>query len=712
MRPVPLTAALSLVAGLLAAAGPVAAVVEVEEPVRLSGAGAVPGTAGISHHRVGTALDGYAVAAWLEAVVGSGDQLMARTREPGGEWSPAVQVSDSTNEFGVSSALTVSLAVNADGDAALAWRQFDSFGGDAEHMVFAATLDRGAATWSSARVGGQEHGVSQSTPSVVVMPDGVAVVGWLGYVDEEHQKLQVYANEGDEGGWGMPVQISDTGGPPINCLAGEDGCEHGDTIDLALAADGAGAVRALMRSEARVSDGAGGTTQRIWILQNSRDPGGGWAAATPITSVADPYVQPAARVLVGDATSAGFATAWSVPATDSQPAGIRLEHEGVFRVYRHATFEYGLSGLSLAGGHAVGLLSYVEDSASHFGVVALDPGDENWSEPSDPAEGENLSNGPTPSLRVDSQGGVTVLWALGSPRRVRITQRAAGSGAWDFPQTVYSTSVSQALPGLGIDQDGGGTVIWRSTVDGVAAVFATAFAPEQVDPVPPSLTMTAPTKLLTRAPSWTVGWESTDEGGGVGGTDVAASDTAWDEVAATTYSLEFEDTSETSYAVVANPATLSGHTFCYAARGRADGQVEVGAWSAPLCTVTPVDDRSLTRVGSTWSARTGSGRWDETYVQSKRKGAALRLEGVHASNLGLLVEKGKGFGTVKVVFDGDLLGKVALDGKARKRVVVPLGSWPDARSGTLVVKVISKDGRLVRIDGVYAGQPSDAAFTG
>lgn len=706
MRPGLFITVAALVALLLPAA-PVSADVEVEEPVRLSGAGAVPGTAGIAHHRAVTALDGYAVAAWLEAVPSGGDQVMARTREPDGAWSPAVQLSSTTTGTGTASVAAFTLATNGDGDAVVAWRQQDTFDNDPETMVFASTLDRGGAAWSRSRVGGQEHGVSIfHTPSAAVLPDGTAVVGWTGYADEERSTLQIYANEGDESGWGTQTLISDTGDFPVIC----EGCEYGDSTNLSLAADGAGNVRALFLNEAEVSDGGGGTTQRLWILANSRAPGGGWASATPITSVQDPYTQPGSPVIAGDRSAAGFAQAWSVPATDSAPAGVRLAYDGVVRIYRHTSSSLGLSGLAVAGGQAVGLLAYAEDSVGHLLVVDIEEGDADWGEPSDPASEENLSNGPTPRLALSPDGRVTIVWTNGSTRRVRITQRPPGSAAWDNPRTMLVSTSSQALPALGTAEDGSGTVIWRSPVDGVPAVIAARFAPEQVEPEPPTLTMTAPTKLLTRAPSWTVGWQATDEGGGVGTVEVGESVTRWDEDADTTAEVE-EHTGETSYGVMVDAGEGAGVTSCYAARGYATSGATAGEWASPRCVVTPVDDRTLTRVGSDWSRKTGDGRWDRTYLQTDKKGAKLRLPDVHANTVGLLVERGPGFGKVKVVFDGMPLGTVDLAGAKKKRVVVMLEDFPTTRFADLVIKVVSANGKRVRIDGVYAGQVGDEAFT-
>lgn len=709
MRTAPLIAGLALAAALLVAPGQVSAVVELGQPVRLSGAGAVPGTAGISQHRVTTALDGYAVAAWLEAVDGGSDQLMARTRAPGGAWSEAVQVSATDTFYANASVATFSLASNAAGDAALAWRQLDSFENDPENMVFAATLGRGDSTWARARVGGQQHGVSTfMTPSTGVLPDGTAVVGWTGNVDEEKAREQVYATVGGPGGWETPTQISDMGNVPLLCTEGETNCRRGDAGSLVLAVDGAGEIQARMTGEARVSNGSGGTTGRQWILANSRPAGGSWSFATPITEVQDPYVAPSPRVVVGDRTGAGFVSAWGVPATDSAPGGVHVALGEVSRTYRHDTGTYGLTGLALVGGRAAAMLIRTENSVSHLGVVHLEPGGDTWSEPSDPAVGENLSS-PTASLGLHPDGRVTVAWGRGIPRRIYVTQRPPGAAAWDDPRRVTMSEASQALPSFGVAENGGGTVVWRESVDGVPAVFAAAFAPEQADPEPPSLTMTSPTAPLTRSPSWTVAWETTDRGGGIGDLEVGESVTRWDEAPDTTMTVTGYGPDDTSYTTAVDPEQGAGLTHCYAARGYADPPALPGPWSAPRCTTTPVDDRTLTRVGQDWTRKTGDGRWDRTYLQTRTKGARLRLDGVHAGVLGVLVERGQGFGRIAVSFDGVRIGTVDLAGQPRRRMVVTLAEFETAQEGSLVIKVLTRN-RTVRIDGVYAAQPNDAAF--
>ena len=720
MRPAPVIATVSLLlGGLLVAPAPTAVAGDVvaETPEIVSTA-AVQSNVGIAYHRVATTPDGYAVAAWLETTSGGTFQLVARHREPGGAWSPAVQVSDEVTGSGTEAVQSLALAVNAGGDAALAWRQQDTFDGQEEHMAFAATLARGDTEWDTATVGGQQWGVSTfAAPQVVVLPDGTPVVGYVGDdSDTAEADQQVWAVEGGAGGWGTPVLLSDTSTIPLNCTVEAD-CGHDDSDSLGLAVDGAGAVRAVFLNETAVSDGAGGTVQRRWVLATSREGVGQWSDPTPRTSVADgngeTYVPPSTPSVVGDLSGAGFAEAWTVPGTEvGEPDGVRLSYDGTVRTFRHPTLDYRLAGFGLAGGHAAAMFAFF-DSTTSLRVTSLDEGGAGWSELSDPAVGESLSSGPTPRLGVHPDGSLTALWVAGTTLRVRVSQRSPGATAWPEPRSYALTGVSQTLPLIGAADGGAGTLVWKSTVEGVVSVVASSFTAEAGDPVPPTVTMTTPAPLVTmlRTPSWNVSWSAEDEGGGVGGFDLGETTSRWDGPADGSEQLVLEDADETDYGVLATPSSIAGETLCYAARGRPAGGVEPGGWAEPRCVVAPVDDRTLQRVGSDWQRRTGSGRWQQTYLQTTRKGATLRLEGVHARAVGLLVEKGPGHGKVKVLHDGVALGTVSLDGTARKRVVVPLGELGAERVGTLVVKVVSA-GRTVRVDGVYAVQPGFLAFGG
>lgn len=705
MRIAPVAVALAFAAGLLTAAGPGTAAVEAGPSIQLSGADPVRTNPGIPYHRMVTAPTGHAVAAWLEPIPASpaNFQLMARHRAPGGEWSATEQVSATTTGAGASPVPSFELAMNATGDAALSWRQYDVFDGDYEHMAFAATLPAAGGAWTTSRVGGELYGVNGfDTPRVVVLPDGTAVTAWRGWADDEHARGEAYAAEGRDGTWGGQVRISDTSDIPVNCLP-DAACAHGDIEELALAVDGAGEVRAHMVQDTDVEDGE---TQRRWVLRTSRGTGGGWSHPTPITGVQDPYVQPSGLGLVGDLAGNGFASAWSLAATAGEPTlKIRLQYDGQVRTFRHPDADHRLAGMSLADGHVAALL-VAFDTFGELRVTSARAGGDGWSDLVDPALGEELSNAPMPRLGVHPDGAQTVMWV--DDGRIRVTQRPSATAAWPDDHALAAAPSGQTQPLLSAGQDGSGAVVYRSSASGVPAIYTNEFAPEAAEPEPPAVTMLQPTRLLARSSAWTVAWQGTDQGGGVGRFEVGASETEWDEDASATHSVQEFGADEASFGVMIGPLG-GGTTYCYAARGYAVGSDVPGAWSQVRCAATPVDDRTLTRVG-TWAAKRGDGRWDGTYLQTKTKDARLKLAGVHASVVGLLVEKGPGHGRLKVVFDGQPLGTVDLAGAVKKRVVVPLEHFATAREGSLVLKVVSGNGKVVRVDGVYAAQPGDAAF--
>ena len=66
--------------------------------------------------------------------------------------------------------------------------------------------------------------------------------------------------------------------------------------------------------------------------------------------------------------------------------------------------------------------------------------------------------------------------------------------------------------------------------------------------------------------------------------------------------------------------------------GARDALGTVSAWTAETCTAVPLDDRSLSRLGS-WTAGTGSAYFRSTYLRSYGYGAKLVRTGVVAHSI-------------------------------------------------------------------------------
>lgn len=148
-------------------------------------------------------------------------------------------------------------------------------------------------------------------------------------------------------------------------------------------------------------------------------------------------------------------------------------------------------------------------------------------------------------------------------------------------------------------------------------------------------------------------------------------------------------------------ATTPGRTYCFEVRAR-DTHANYGAFTAPKCTTTPVDDGVLTAAGG-FTQVDSSSHYNGTYSKATKKGATLKLTQVKAKRLAILVSKVASGGKVEVYFQGKKLGSYSLKGSSYQQVV-PVKTFGAVEGGTVVIKVISETGKLVRIDGLIAAK--------
>jgi hypothetical protein len=146
-----------------------------------------------------------------------------------------------------------------------------------------------------------------------------------------------------------------------------------------------------------------------------------------------------------------------------------------------------------------------------------------------------------------------------------------------------------------------------------------------------------------------------------------------------------------------------GHTYCLSARAR-DTLSTLGDWSTERCTALPVDDRTLAARGG-WTRASGPGNYLRTLTTSQRHAAVLKLAGVQARRLDLLVTRRPGAGAVKVGWNGTTLGtfNLASPTVARKQLV-PVMRFQQVRTGVLHIRIVSPSGKPVLIDGVVASR--------
>ncbi|WP_436699315.1 hypothetical protein [Nocardioides sp. BYT-33-1] len=223
--------------------------------------------------------------------------------------------------------------------------------------------------------------------------------------------------------------------------------------------------------------------------------------------------------------------------------------------------------------------------------------------------------------------------------------------------------------------------------------FSSYVEADFLDIAGPTGQVTAP-GAQAAAPGFDVAWQVTDALSGVKSTDVMVRSAAWNGGFG-------------AQQVIANNVTTStqhfagdfGGTYCFEVQG-IDKANNLGLRSGERCTTVPLDDTALT--GKKWKRTAQAGAFNDTATTAKKKGRKLVVGGVQARHLALMVTKAKKGGKIKVTWNGTLLKKVSLKGTGRS--TVPLADFAGVQGGTLKIKVISKDGRKVTIDGLVAAK--------
>jgi hypothetical protein len=254
---------------------------------------------------------------------------------------------------------------------------------------------------------------------------------------------------------------------------------------------------------------------------------------------------------------------------------------------------------------------------------------------------------------------------------------------------VPVTSEQGYLPDTAADVDAGGNLvtIGLKPLEGAFARF--------LDAGGPSLTLDQPGAATTMSTSIPLAWSVTDSLSGLQpGTDIYATTAAWNQAQHGAPAVVIDNAPGTSAAF---PAAL-GTSYCFQAR--ATDTSGNATTTEKRCTTVPLDDTALT--GKKWKRITRAGAFNNTASVTKKKGRTLVLTGVQARHLSLLLTKAKKGGKVKVLWNGHLVKKVSLKGTGP--VTVPVLDLGSVQAGTLKVKVVSKDGRKVTVDGVVVAK--------
>lgn len=190
-----------------------------------------------------------------------------------------------------------------------------------------------------------------------------------------------------------------------------------------------------------------------------------------------------------------------------------------------------------------------------------------------------------------------------------------------------------------------------------------------------------------------IGWAGTDAGSGVAGYDVDYRVARWD-----TPLGPWLRARSATYATALTIASRPGREYCWRARAR-DRAGNVSAWTPQRCTAVVVDDRYLSATGPGWRRGTTAGYYRSTWTGTQgTTRAAVRLAGVWASRLALVITTCARCGPLRVYVDGRLVQTVATYSVATRHRVVVLG--PRVRLGRHTVSLHAAGSRPVRVDGL------------
>ena len=186
----------------------------------------------------------------------------------------------------------------------MVFRRADS--GTSQRWLCGSCRDASSPTWGTATAfGGLTHDLSQTGDfAVAVMSDGTAAAAYVapnGPSGDLSTTNRAYAGQGSAGGWSGGVLLSDTGHVEV---VGDQVQRH--VTAIAVAADGAGDARVLMRTEAR---SASTFATRHRLMRTTRTTTDGWTPIAPVTSITSitdaDYASPSIPRIEGDPGAAG-----------------------------------------------------------------------------------------------------------------------------------------------------------------------------------------------------------------------------------------------------------------------------------------------------------------------------------------------------------------------------------------------------------------------
>ncbi|GAA4104282.1 hypothetical protein [Nocardioides kongjuensis] len=257
-----------------------------------------------------------------------------------------------------------------------------------------------------------------------------------------------------------------------------------------------------------------------------------------------------------------------------------------------------------------------------------------------------------------------------------------------LPWSQYDAGATNGA--FAADMDREGNVVAVGVVENAFNSYVQA---DFLDIAGPAAAVTAPGAVVG-SPSFDVAWKVTDSLSGVKSTDVMVRTAAWNSGFGPQQVIA-DNTTTTSQPF----AGTFGSTHCFQAQGT-DKAGNLGFRSPERCTTVPLDDTAL--VGTKWKRTTKAGAFNNTATMTKKKGRKLTLTGIQARHLDLILTKATKGGKVKVYWNGTAVKTINLKGTGQ--VTVPVLDLGSVQTGTLKIKVVSKNGRKVTIDGIVAAK--------
>jgi len=392
---------------------------------------------------------GDATATWMQSATG-GFTVQVATRPAGGAWSAPMTVSSPNVP-----ASEPSVAMDAEGDAIVAWKQY--VGTD---EIEAVTRAAGAASWGAAET--LSNPLRESTAAqAAISPSGQAIVLFTGEDAVGNTRIQATAEQGFGGLWGAPIMLS---------AAGQDAEEP------SLAIDGAGEAIAAWRRP-------NGNAQ---IIQSSaRSTTGAWGAPINLSSLfADGFHPRVATNAAGDA-----AVVWTAALNADEVAAIATRTAlGAWTGAKTVSGQVDPAREPRAAIDGAGNVTVVWNLVSNgeFTVqeITAPAGTEAWAGATtlSPAMSEESEL----SLALDPAGDAMATFAIeeGGTEVMRAVTRTAAPGSWSSPLTFSAPGVRSTQAQVALDATGEATAVWRAESPGGNDVIeAATFDPAAELPV-------------------------------------------------------------------------------------------------------------------------------------------------------------------------------------------------------------------------------------